>query len=56
VEGKPPTSRDDSLVVVRTEVEGGGRKWKATNVSLRLVGGRLAGVEGGRGKDLCSYT
>ena len=35
---KPPTSRDDSLVVVLGEVEGRGR-WKATNESFRLVGG-----------------
>ena len=35
---KPPTSRDDSVVGVLGEVEGGGRL-KATNESKRLVGG-----------------
>ena len=36
--GRPPTSCEDSLVVVLGEVECRG-KWKATNESKRLVGG-----------------
>ena len=44
---KPPTSHDDSLVVVLGEVKGR-RMWKATNESWRLVGGFLGEVEGGR--------
>ena len=43
--GRPPTSREDSLVVVLGEVECGG-KWKATNESFRLVGGLFGRVEG----------
>ena len=39
---EPPTSRDDSLVVVESEVEGGGSS-KATNEYRRLIGGCLGG-------------
>ena len=51
---KPPTSRDDSLVVVRVKVEGR-KRWKATNESQRLVGGLFGQPEGRGRREMVGY-